>query len=98
MSLKTLIDLNGLSRFKEKIDASRQAKITANGLLKGDGNGGVSAAVSGTDYGTYTKPSGGIPASDLASEVLSGYATQTWVTQQGYLKLSDLPVYNGGVS
>ena len=31
-------------------DSTKQAKITANGLLKGDGNGGVSAAVSGTDY------------------------------------------------
>lgn len=31
-------------------DTSRQAKITASGILKGDGNGGVSAAVSGTDY------------------------------------------------
>ena len=31
-------------------DTSRQAKITASGMLKGDGNGGVSAAVAGTDY------------------------------------------------
>ena len=31
-------------------DDSRQAKITANGLLKGDGNGGVTAAAAGTDY------------------------------------------------
>jgi len=31
-------------------DTSRQAKITASGILKGNGNGGVSAAVSGTDY------------------------------------------------
>ena len=31
-------------------DTSRQTKITASGILKGDGNGGVSAAVSGTDY------------------------------------------------
>ena len=31
-------------------DTSRQAKITASGLLKGDGSGGVSAAVAGTDY------------------------------------------------
>lgn len=31
-------------------DTSRQAKITASGILKGDGSGGVSAAVSGTDY------------------------------------------------
>lgn len=33
-------------------DTSRQAKITASGLLKGDGNGGVTAAVAGTDYQT----------------------------------------------
>lgn len=30
--------------------ASKQDKITASGILKGDGNGGVSAAVAGTDY------------------------------------------------
>lgn len=31
-------------------DTSRQAKITASGLLKGNGNGGITAAVKGTDY------------------------------------------------
>ena len=31
-------------------DTSRQAKITASGILKGDGNGGVTAATAGTDY------------------------------------------------
>ena len=50
--------------------AGKQAKITASGLLKGDGNGGVTAAVAGTDYGTYSKPSGGIPATDLAAGVI----------------------------
>lgn len=30
----------------------KQSKITANGLLTGDGNGGVTAAVKGTDYDT----------------------------------------------
>lgn len=30
--------------------SSKQAKITASGILKGDGNGGVSAAIAGTDY------------------------------------------------
>lgn len=30
--------------------AGKQTKITASGLLKGDGNGGVTAAVAGTDY------------------------------------------------
>lgn len=49
--------------------ANKQAKITASGILKGNGSGGVTAAVAGTDYGTYSKPSGGIPSSDLASAV-----------------------------
>ena len=31
---------------------AKQSKITANGILKGDGSGGVSAAVKGTDYDT----------------------------------------------
>lgn len=48
-------------------DTSRQAKITASGILKGNGSGGISAATAGTDYGTYSKPSGGIPDSDIAS-------------------------------
>ncbi|MBO7211308.1 MAG: hypothetical protein J6V44_09950, partial [Methanobrevibacter sp.] len=30
---------------------SAQSEITASGMLKGDGNGNVSAAVEGTDYG-----------------------------------------------
>ena len=62
----------------------------------------------------YTKPGGGIPKSDLASDVqtslgkadtalqshqsLSGYATEQWVENKGYLTLADLPVYNGGVA
>lgn len=33
-------------------DVGAQAEITASGILKGDGNGGVSAAVAGTDYQT----------------------------------------------
>lgn len=35
---------------QDTIDAGKQAKITASGILKGDGSGGVSAAVAGTDY------------------------------------------------
>lgn len=37
---------------QDLIDANKQNKITATGILKGDGNGGVSAAVAGTDYDT----------------------------------------------
>ena len=49
--------------------AGKQAKINVSGILKGNGSGGISAAVAGTDYGTYSKPSGGIPKSDLATAV-----------------------------
>ena len=52
--------------------------------------------------GTYSKPSGGIPASDLALDVVTIPTTPT--TGQ-YLKWNgtawiadDLPIYNGGVS
>lgn len=55
---------------------SKQAKITASGILKGDGAGGVSAAVAGTDYATpqqvnakYTKPADGIPSMDMTAAV-----------------------------
>ena len=39
---------------QDTIDSGKQAKITASGLLKGNGAGVVSAAVKGTDYFTPT--------------------------------------------
>ena len=45
-------------------DTSRQAKITASGLLKGDGAGGVTAAAAGTDY---SGPKATVTATLLAS-------------------------------
>lgn len=35
---------------QDMIDATKQAKIAASGMLKGDGNGTVTAATAGTDY------------------------------------------------
>lgn len=35
---------------QDMIDAGKQAKIAASGMLKGDGNGSVTAATAGTDY------------------------------------------------
>lgn len=63
----TVVDLSPYRTASDQdvIDAGKQSKVTAAGILKGDGNGGVSAAVAGTDYGTYSKPSGGIPSSDF---------------------------------
>lgn len=52
---------------QDVIDSGKQAKVTASGMLKGDGNGGVTSATAGTDYGTYSKPANGIPSSDFDS-------------------------------
>lgn len=47
------LDNTGLSYFWGKIKSSlssKQNKITASGILKGDGAGGIEAATPGTDY------------------------------------------------
>lgn len=54
--------------------SGKQAKITAGGLLKGDGAGGVSAAVKGTDY---AGPSRGVSATLSASGWDADAKTQT---------------------
>lgn len=69
-------------------DIGAQPTITANGILKGDGAGGVSAATPGTDYGTYSKPSGGIPASDMASAVQTSLGMADTSYQKGATALT----------
>ena len=54
---------------------SKQAKITASGILKGDGSGGVSAAVKGTDY---AGPSVGVTATLSASSWSGDSAPYTY--------------------
>lgn len=44
------LDSTGLTYLWGKITAAFQSKVSASGILKGDGSGGVTAAVSGTDY------------------------------------------------
>lgn len=51
----------------------KQAKITASGILKGNGSGGISAAEAGTDYVAPSALSGYIPASQKG--VATGVAT-----------------------
>lgn len=49
-------------------DTSRQAKITASGILKGNGSGGVTAAVAGTDYlASFTETDPTVPSWAKAS-------------------------------
>ena len=63
-----LLDATALENYRtaiaqDAIDAGKQDKITASGILKGDGDGGVTAATAGTDY--------------LAPAALSDYRTAT---------------------
>lgn len=53
---------------------TKQSKITTSGILKGDGSGGVSAAVKGTDY---AGPSVGVTATLRASGWNANTKTQT---------------------
>ena len=59
---------------QDTIDNGKQAKIIASGLLKGNGSGGVSAAVKGTDYAA---PSVGVSATLTASGWNANAKTQT---------------------
>ena len=59
---------------QDTIDNGKQAKITASGLLKGNGAGGVSAAVKGTDYAA---PSVGVSVTLTASGWNANAKTQT---------------------
>ena len=59
---------------QDTIDNGKQAKITASGLLKGNGAGGVSAAVKGTDYAA---PSVGVSVTLRASGWNANAKTQT---------------------
>ena len=70
-------------------DTSKQARITASGILKGNGSGGVSAAVAGTDYLTpatnyspvVTKNSNyTISASDSGKTIIIGSSTSGDIT------------------
>ena len=59
---------------QDKIDSGKQSKITASGILKGNGSGGVSAAVKGTDYAA---PSVGVSVTLTAAGWEADAKTQT---------------------
>lgn len=77
-------DLTNDSGFVNAAGAAAAAPIqSVNGKT-----GAVVLNAADVGAGTYSKPAGGIPATDLAAGVipdLSGYATEQWVTNQGYL-------------
>lgn len=53
--------------------ATKQDKITAAGVLKGDGDGGVTAAAAGTDYGYPLLKGSGVPKTSTAGEIGQHY-------------------------
>ena len=62
----------------------KQSKITANGILKGNGTGGVSAAVKGTDY--FTPADVNEIAAEAAKKVdISGKVSKSGDTMTGKL-------------
>lgn len=73
-------------------DIGAQDEILVSGILKGDGMGGVSAATPGTDYGTYSKPSGGIPSTDMTSAVQTslGKADTAYQKPSGGIPSTDM--------
>lgn len=122
-----------LSVVEEDVEL-RQARIDNEGILKGNGNGSISAAVAGTDYAIpsqiptktsdLTNDSGFITSAPVSSvngqtgavvlviptktsdltndsgfltqhQSLAGYATESWVQGQGYLKTAPVTSVNG---
>lgn len=77
-------------------DVGAQDKITASGILKGDGAGGVSAAVANTDYATCTNLRNGTgensallsPGESVASGT-SSFACGTLTTASGFAALAE---------
>lgn len=122
-----------LSVVEEDVEL-KQARIDNEGILKGNGNGSISAAVAGTDYAIpsqiptktsdLTNDSGFITSAPVSSvngqtgavvlviptktsdltndsgfltqhQSLAGYATESWVQGQGYLKTAPVTSVNG---
>lgn len=72
----------------------KQSKITANGILKGNGTGGVSAAVKGTDY--FTPADVNEIAAEAAKKVdISGKVSKSGDTMTGKLTVPQVETGDG---
>lgn len=72
-------------------DTSRQAKITASGILKGDGSGGVSTAAAGTDYQTpYKTTTLTIETSEWTNNSVSKTVSGMTATALVFVEFSDM--------
>ena len=75
--------------------SDKQTKITANGILKGDGSGSVSAAIAGTDYDVpevfYIEK-----ANATHDKILSAYNSNKVIIVNDNNVLYQLDMYGGG--
>lgn len=85
--------------------SGKQAKITASGILKGNGSGGVSAATAGTDYvvpsGSITGNAGSATKLATARTIRTNLASASTASFNGTANVTPgvtgtLPVGNGG--
>lgn len=67
----TAKDLNDIQTNINRLNNGKQEKITASGLLKGNGSGGVSPAVAGTDYAAPSS----VPSASTAAPKANGTAS-----------------------
>lgn len=83
----------------ELVDGEARERITALEQAGGGGTGGAVTSVNGKTGAVTLSAAdvGALPASTPIPS-MTGYATEAWVVEKGYLTLADLPVYDGGVS
>jgi len=90
-----------LNELQENIDASKQDSITARGILKGDGQGGILTASSESDYATPGYVNGQISAHDSASgahaDLFDAKLDKTGGTINGALTVSGTLYANSGI-
>ena len=81
-----MLDFNKAFQAIDSGVGAKQNKIAASGILKGDGDGGVAAAVAGTDYAT----------ADMAIQTLTGTINFNTVTDTGLYRIKDATSFVNG--
>lgn len=81
-------------------DTNKQAKITASGILKGNGQGGVTAATAGTDYATPAQLDGKANQTQLAyvetgTTASRNYTAGQYIALNGLLYTADTAIASG---
>ena len=80
--------------------SGRQAKITASGILKGDGSGGVTAATAGTDYAAASHTHGNITSGGdiTATAPTIANGDQLIINDDSAGKITNGPTFDGSTT